>query len=66
MFCQSQAFSTEKSQILSGFFVKKTPKVFKKRQYFKICLRKSQIATLLLCILLLCYQSNKSGTATHA
>jgi len=43
MFCQSQAFSTETIQILSGFFdFQKKPSTLKKPE-FKIWLQKSNI-----------------------
>jgi len=47
MFCQSQAFSAKKSQILSGFLIskKKKPKVFKGSENFQSLASKKQLAT---------------------
>jgi len=46
MFFQSQAFLTEKSQILSGVFWFQKKNVFKTSQNFEIWLQKSQIGNL--------------------
>ena len=47
MFCQSQAFPTEKSQKIPDlsdlFYFQKMPKLFKNNQNFSIWLQKSQI-----------------------
>jgi len=44
MFCQSQAFPTDKNrkfQICLFFYFEKKPKVFKKKHNFKIWIKKS-------------------------
>jgi len=47
IFCQSHAFLTEKSQILSGFFYfQKKPQVFKKTHNLNSGFIKAKLATL--------------------